>query len=1020
MDRRFLLVLVCFFVSGFAGLLYETAWTREFSFVFGTSNLAVATVLAAYMGGLSLGAAIAARWLHRIRRPVLVYGLLELGIAASALAVPTLIRAVSLLYRPLFASAGVLPEEGGAASAVFYGVAAFLILGIPTTLMGATLPMLARHAVREERDIGRRIGTLYAVNTAGAVAGTIATAFLLLPELGLRLTVWVGAALNAIVFAAAALLARGLSAPIGEAPPVRAGGLARPGRLVLAVAFLSSVASFTYENLWFRLFEHVLGASIYAFSTMLAGFLIGIALGGALAAPLARTQRGSALGLSVTQILAAAFSALAFVAVDHLPELAFQVNQPGLLGVAARASVAAALLLPSTLAIGASFPFAVRALAEGVAEAAATSARVYSWNTLGAIVGSVCAGFFVIPGLGFERTLLATALLNLFAAVLAASVPRPLARPALAAAAACALGLLAFRPGAPWNLISASTLAFDVSHWGKSPPVDPESVIYLGVGRSSTVLLFEEGSVYRLRNNGLPEAAIERPGAVPRNSLTGRWMSILPAFAPADPKELLVIGLGGGVVLEDVPETFERIDVVELEPEVVEANRRLATLRDTDPLADPRVRVLVNDARGALMLTDLRYGAIVSQPSHPWTAGASHLYTRDFFEQVRGRLAPGGVFVQWMGLQFVDEDLMRSLLATLLAVFPHVRVYEADPGSVLLVSSADPFELESRAEAVMTRDPATFASAGLRVREDLAAALVLDEAGGRALAAGAPIATDDENRFATHSPRVLGRALGNVEHLFAPHDPLVGTLEERGLDSLYLVRRLVGMERFRRARRITRSIRSPLDRTLAEVEIALGRREPRKARSLVERALAIDPSSEWARYRALTDEGTAAPDGDGDGHGAHVIQQARQLRAARDWQALARLDPALAGFGLHHPAQPDAQQLRIDWRIGSGDAEASAEAVELIDLEPFGGVEQLARRALAGAQGARPGVARESLEHLASRLKRGRKSSPLSPIAAEWALAALEATPETELSTEARMLRRPLARLASRGRPALP
>src|SRR5262245_54312440 len=343
------------------------------------------------MGGLSLGAALAARAVHRIRRPVLVYGLLELGIAASALAVPYLIRAVTLLYRPLFATAGVLPEAGGAASALFYGIAAFLILGIPTTLMGATLPMLARHAVRDEREIGRRIGTLYAVNTAGAVAGTIATAFLLLPELGLRLTVWCGAALNGLVFAAAALLARRAGAAVPDAPP-RPVELPIRGALVLAVAFLSSVASFTYENLWFRLFEHVLGASIYAFSTMLAGFLIGIALGGALASPLARTRRGSAFGLALTQILVALCSAAAFLLMDHLPELAHRVNQPGLLGVAARAAAAGALLLPSTLAIGASFPFAVRALSESVADAAATSARVYAWNTLGAIVGSVCAG----------------------------------------------------------------------------------------------------------------------------------------------------------------------------------------------------------------------------------------------------------------------------------------------------------------------------------------------------------------------------------------------------------------------------------------------------------------------------------------------------------------------------------------------------------------------------------------------------------------------------------------------------
>jgi spermidine synthase len=1011
LDLRYLLVLACFFVSGFAGLLYETAWTREFSFVFGTSNLAVATVLAAYMGGLSLGAAVAARLMHRIRRPVLVYGLLELGIATSALAVPYLIRGVTLLYRPLFLNTGILPEEGGLASALFYGAAAFGILGIPTTLMGATLPMLARHAVREESQIGGRIGTLYSVNTAGAVVGTIATAFLLLPELGLRLTVWVGAALNVVVFLAAALLARGAHSLPAELRPTRARDAEVQTALVLAVAFTSSVASFTYENVWFRLFEHVLGASIYAFSTMLAGFLIGIALGGALAAPRARTQRGSARGLAFTQIGAAFFSFVAFTLLDYLPDLALKVNQPGLLGVLTRASVAAALLLPSTLCIGASFPFAVRALAEDVAAAAATSARVYSWNTLGAIVGSVSAGFFVIPGLGFERTLIATVLLNLFAAALAAFATRPLPRRVLALAAACALGLLIVRPSTPWAVISNSTLVLDMSPNKKGAAIDPAKILYFGVGRSSTVLLYEEAQGWRLRNNGLPEAMIEKPGAAPRNSLTGRWLAMLPAFAPAAPRDLLVIGLGGGVAVEYVPQTFEHIDVIELEPEVLEANRRVAKLRNRDPLADPRIRVWLNDARGALMQTDLRYGAIVSQPSHPWTAGASHLYTRDFFAQVKDRLAPGGVFVQWMGLQFVDESLLRSLIATLLDVFPHVRLYQADRGSILFVSSLAPLDLENQVDAVVALDPGGYARAGVRVKEDLAAALVLDEAGARKLSEGAPIVTDDHNLFATDSPRVLARPIGdvrNVDRLFGPYDPLVGRTE--GLDLAYLCRRLLQMQRLPRAQRIAEHIDNPLERTLAQLEIAVGRHEPRKAAALAARALAIDPRSSWALYHTQATRAARAPAMDGDVLG--LLREGQRLLAARDWEALERLDGRLGSVDLRHPAHPDAQRLRIDWRLGRGTETDSAEALRLIDLEPFGGNELLARRALAGVQSTRPGVAGQSLALLASQLTP--KVEPLTPLAAEWALTALDGTPADELSESAGKLRPRLVKMRDR------
>lgn len=1004
LDLRYLLVLLCFLVSGFAGLLYQTAWTREFSFVFGTSNLAVATVLAAYMGGLSLGAMLAGRFMHRIRRPVLAYGLLELGIAVSALAVPALIRAVSWLYRPLFATTGILPEEGGLASALFYALASFAILGIPTTLMGATLPMLARHAVREQSQIGRRVGVLYATNTAGAIAGTIATAFVLLPALGLRQTVWVGAALNGIVFVAAALLARGAPVLEAEPAPLREADAPTP---VLAVAFVSSVASFLYENLWFRLFEHVLGASIYAFSTMLAGFLIGISLGGALAAPFARTRRGSARGLALTQLGAALFSFLAFAFVDNLPELASRVNELGLLGVLARASVAATLLLPSTLCIGASFTFAVRALADRAEVAAAASARVYAWNTLGAIVGSLAAGFVVIPALGFERTLVVTVALNLLAAAVAAVAVRPVAKPALALAGAAALALLVVRPGTPWGVVGTAPLALDSLRDSKGNQVDPEKVAFYAVGHSSTVLLAEELEGWRLRTNGLPESTIDRRGAVPGTNPTARWLTMMPVFGPVDPSAVLVIGFGGGVAVEDVPRAYERVDVVELEPRVLEANRAVSERRNRDPFADPRLRVLVNDARGALILTDLRYDAIVSQPSHPWTAGASHLYTRDFFHQVKERLAPGGVFVQWMGLQFVDESLFQSLLATVLDVFPYLRLYQPDPGSVLFVASSQPLALEEHVERVVAQDPAGFARLGVRVPEDLAITFVLDEAGARQVSAGAPLTTDDHNLLATHSPRVLARPLNNVDRLLAPHDPLLRPGST--FDASYLVRRLALTGRGARAERLARALEDPLERYLALAELAVVRREPRKALDYAQRALAQDPSSPEAAFRVdMLSRGPDAPAPRTPA--AATLVEALRLRDARDWDGLARLDERLAAFEVRHPGHVDAQELRVDWRLGSRSAESAREALAMLDGVPAGGVERLARRALAGVRSGEPNVAALSLEALAKGM--GRRTR-LSPLAAEWTLAALDDTPDEALTPGANQLRLKIPRLTA-------
>src|SRR5262245_60165310 len=264
---NFALLLLCFFLSGFAALLYETAWAREFEFVFGTSEIAVVCVLAAYMAGLATGSALAARLVGRVRRPVLVYGLLELGIALSALAVPSAIRAATWMLTAWMGGQPAPPDMASVSGALFYAITAFAVLVVPTSLMGATLPLLARHAVRSQEEVGTRVGALYAINTAGAVAGAISTGFVLLPELGLRSTVYVGAATNALVFAAAAALSRRVGRGTEPAAPERVHWA--PFHWVLPLILFSGVASFTYEVLWTRLLGHVVGGTIQGFATML-------------------------------------------------------------------------------------------------------------------------------------------------------------------------------------------------------------------------------------------------------------------------------------------------------------------------------------------------------------------------------------------------------------------------------------------------------------------------------------------------------------------------------------------------------------------------------------------------------------------------------------------------------------------------------------------------------------------------------------------------------------------------------
>ncbi|MBW2363453.1 MAG: hypothetical protein JRG84_21380, partial [Deltaproteobacteria bacterium] len=257
-QSRFFLVLTCFVLSGFAALLYETAWTRELGFLFGSSELAVAAVLGAYMGGLAFGASVAARVAHRVTRPVLVYGVLELTIALAALAMPFALQGVTTVYVAIFGGAPAPPPQGQFWATAFQFGSAFLLLLIPTSCMGATLPLLARYCVEEDAHVGPRIGALYSINVVGAVAGVVVAGFVLLPEIGLRRTVWVGAATNALVFVIAALLARGVAASGAGPRPARRADFS----WVLPVICLSGATSFAYEILWMRLLSHVLGGSM--------------------------------------------------------------------------------------------------------------------------------------------------------------------------------------------------------------------------------------------------------------------------------------------------------------------------------------------------------------------------------------------------------------------------------------------------------------------------------------------------------------------------------------------------------------------------------------------------------------------------------------------------------------------------------------------------------------------------------------------------------------------------------------
>jgi spermidine synthase len=986
---------LCFALSGFAALLYQTAWARQFSIVFGTSELAVAIVLAAYMAGLALGARAVEHFLDRVRRPVLVYGILEFGVGIAAIAVPILLLAAEKLMTLAIGGQPQPPSSEGWAQALFFVFTAFVVLVVPTALMGATLPLLTRHVVHTPGQIGSRTGLLYAVNTFGAVGGALAAAYWLLPNLGLSRTVFVGAATNVLVFGLAALISRTPGSSRSPAYLPDAGASAHPARhtrrladwrsgsrWILPVMLLSGAVSFLYEVLWTRMLSYVLGGSIFAFATMVASFLLGIAAGSLAASQIARARRLATVGFVLSQLAIALCSALTYLSFEWLlPERA---------GLVGNTLVAIAVLLPSTLFIGATFPFAVRMLTDDPAAAAPAAARVYAWNTVGAIVGALAAGFLIIPELRFEGSIYVGVLVNmalaLMTCLLVARAPYVWSAVTLAAGVAV---VLLFRPEPPATLLHTSPL--NVS---KDGPLR-----YYEVGRSASVVVLEQDGALMLRTNGLPEALIEMPGSAPRFS--GEfWLSPLTVIARPRTESMLVIGYGGGVVLDAVPPSVRQVDVIELEPKVIDANRALTPMRKRDPLRDRRVRIILNDARGALALTGKRYDAIVSQPSHPWTAGASHLYTREFMRQARDHLTEGGVFVQWMNIGFLDEDLLRSLAATLLDVFGHVSVYRPDPATLIFLASPAPLHVERNVMAASTPldlAPRHYARFGIHCPEDVVVALTLDQAGIEALAGDAPLITDDRNRLATDDVYDRGRGLtaAKLSSILESYDPLQrqGSWIHREFGSKlaydYLARRMslfVALDRglARRIVRMGQLLPDPSMATYAQAIARLSVGERAAANRLLRESLALDPANQAARFdmirpwlAAIAQERApaeiAAEVGRLPTTPAAIIDAGRHA-VAEDWEKIPPLEADMAAALFTDTWYPESIQMRADWRSRVSSEkhrarlarEALAMIEEAIVSQPNAAMFALRARNAAAAD--RPDVVLESINGYARSL----------------------------------------------------
>jgi spermidine synthase len=693
-------------------------------------------VLAIFMGGLGLGSALLGKRADRHPRPLRFYGHLELLIALSAALSPLLLWVIAKVY---FALGGSVRLGLGGASVVRL-ILSTLVLGLPTLLMGGTLPAAAR-AVETNDDAGRRrLALLYGTNTLGAVAGTLLSTFWLLERLGNTRTLFVAVAVNVVVALLALWRTGTLACPRAEEGTGKSA--CPPQRRVLAAAAVVGFAFLLMELVWYRMLAPLLGGSTFTFGLILAIALLGIGLGGAAYAFWSGGRQATRAGFALTCSLEAAAVAIPFALGDRIAILANLLRAVGAEGfggyVFGWTVVTAIVVLPAAVIAGIQFPLLISLLGSGRDDVGSDVGLAYAWNTAGAIAGSLAGGFGILPLLTAPGT---WRLVVVLLAVTAIVFSR---RSALIAVAAVAL-TFTLGPTAVWRHSGIGA--------GRAPVHDSPNAIREWVhrerrtlvwdadGRESSVALIDPGDFAFVVNGKVDGSARGDAGTQVMSGLVG-------AILHGNPRRALVIGLGTGSTAGwygAIP-SMERVDAVELEPAVLRVAAACAPV-NRDVLHNPKVYIRIADAREVLLTTREKYDLIFSEPSNPYRAGIASLFTQEFYRAASGRLMEDGIFLQWVQAYDVDARTIRTIYATMHSVFPFVETWTTDSGDLVLAATKLPLPHDAAAlRARVAEEPYHSAMSNAWRTESLEGFLahfIAPDSLARALAKNEELNTDD-------------------------------------------------------------------------------------------------------------------------------------------------------------------------------------------------------------------------------------------------------------------------------------
>jgi spermidine synthase len=673
--RRFLPALLLLFVgSGCAALIYEVVWFQLLQLVIGSSAVSMGVLLGTFMGGMCLGSYLLPRFIDRRQHPLRVYAFLELGIAAFGVLI--------LFGMPLLNSLYVTVSGGaGITGILFRGLAAAICLLPPTILMGATLPAISRWVESSPEGVSW-LGFFYGGNIGGGVLGSLAAGFYLLRVYDLAVATYVALALNVAVALTAIAIAKATPVPerlasdrdVGAPAPV-AGAWA----IYVAIA-LSGATALSSEVIWTRLLSLLFGGTVYTFSLILAVFLFGLGIGSSLGSAIGRAAARPRVIFGWCQMaLCAAIAWSAYMLTESMPYwpinpsitsdpwFNFQLDFVRCLWV----------VLPGAILWGASFPLALASLASRGQDPGRLVGSVYAANTIGAIVGSLCASLLLVVWLGSQHAQQVLILLSALSGLVVLSTGGAEA-PAKAGggvqfagtlmiiAAAAAAGLLS-RTVHPLPGIFAAYGRYTATRLGQA------EVKYVGEGWNATIAVTQlPGGILNYHNAGKVQASSE-----PQDMRLQRMLGHLTTLIPAQAKKVVVIGCGAGVTAGavSIDPAVEDQTIAEIEPLVPQVVSKLFGDHNFHVVDNPKVHIRIDDARHYLLTTNEKFDAITSDPLDPWVKGAAMLYTREFFELVKSRLNPGGAVTLFVQLYESNTAAVKSEIGTFMEAFPNGVVW---------------------------------------------------------------------------------------------------------------------------------------------------------------------------------------------------------------------------------------------------------------------------------------------------------------------------------------------------------